>query len=63
MDFKFIYLTVTEKIKNFLKKHPEIMETFQGSQKEKVDKIRTKVLNLRRQLRGKYFKNVKRIEI
>jgi hypothetical protein len=54
---------VTEKIKNFLKKHPEIMETFQGSQKEKIDKIRTKVLNLRRQLRGKYFKNLKRIEI
>lgn len=38
------------------------MKTFQGTMKEKIKRIRIKVINLRRQLRMKYFKNLKKLE-
>lgn len=47
--FFFIIIAVGTKIYEFLSIHPEVLKDY--SKKERVSKIRTKIINMRRQKR------------
>jgi hypothetical protein len=47
---------VTKKIESFIKKYPDVLQEYTHT--AKVNKIRTKIINKRRQARTVYQKNM-----
>jgi hypothetical protein len=57
-EYNFFFISVGSDVHNFILKYPEIL--CDKPKKKKIQLIRTKIMNLRRQARQKYERHMKK---